>query len=129
MGGILTILLPALAPALLDGVRGIFAKITGGAGGTPQNVNERIQLMQAETERLRALAEIDKPSENISVWVADTRAIFRYAVIALIWLVAGVAVLFGGEEVPKEIKLVLLDLAGASLSFVIGERYYFKIKG
>ena len=56
MGGILGLILPALMPAVMDGVRGIFAKFTGGAGGTPQNMQERIQLIQAETEKLKALA-------------------------------------------------------------------------
>ena len=50
--GVLVTVLPALLPALGDGIRGVFAKITGGAGGNPNNVNESIQLMQPETERL-----------------------------------------------------------------------------
>ena len=41
--GLASLIFPALLPAVTDGLRGIFAKVTGGAGGTPQNVNERIQ--------------------------------------------------------------------------------------
>ena len=129
MGTLWGMIIPAIAPAVIDGLRGIFAKFTGGAGGMPQNVNERIQLMEAETNRLRALAEIDKPAENIDKWVANTRAIFRYGAVGLILLVTGVAVLGGGEAVPQDVKLMLLDLSGACMSFIIGERFYFRLKG
>ena len=57
-----TTILPMLLPALTDGLRGVFAKITGGAGGNPQNVDERIKLMAADTERLKALSEIGRAS-------------------------------------------------------------------
>lgn len=123
---ILSLLFPAIVPALTDGVRGIFAKFTGGAGGTPQNVNERIQLMEAETKRLQALAEIDKPAGEPSRWVTDVRAVFRYAAIMIIWLATIVAVF--DQNIPEAITLMLLDLSGACMSFVIGERMYLSIK-
>lgn len=126
MGGLLSLILPAVVPALTDGVRGIFAKLTGGAGGTPQNVNERIQLMQAETERLKALAEIDKPAGEPSKWVVDVRAIFRYAAITLIWLATIFAVFT--PTVEQGIVIMLLELSGACMSFVIGERMYLSLK-
>ena len=78
MASILSLVIPALIPALADGIRGVFGKLTGGAGAKPQNVEEQIKLMAAENERLKALAELDKPAENISPWVADLRASFRY---------------------------------------------------
>lgn len=124
--GIAALIFPALIPAVTDGLRGVFAKLTGGAGGTPQNVNERIQLMEAETKRLQALAEIDKPSGEPHQWVTDVRAIFRYAAITLIW-VATIAAVFT-HSVPENITLMMLDLSGACMSFVIGERMYLTLK-
>lgn len=121
----LQFIIPALLPAIADGIRGVFARITGSAGGNPQNVNERIALMQAETDRLKALAEIDKPIGNPSQWVVDIRAIFRYAFVSLIWLATAIAV-FSGIEIS--IVLMMLDLSGACTSFIIGERMYFNIK-
>lgn len=126
MGGLLSLILPAVVPALTDGVRGIFAKLTGGAGGTPQNVDERIKLMVAETDRLKALADIDKPSGEPSLWVTDVRAIFRYAAITLIWISTIVAIFT--PTVETSITLMLLDLSGACMSFVIGERMYLSLK-
>jgi hypothetical protein len=121
-----SVLFPALIPALTDGVRGIFAKFTGGAGGTPQNINERIQLMQAETARLSALAEIDKPVGEPDKWVTNLRTSFRYVAIILIW-VATVAAIFT-PTIPEGITLIMLDLSGACMSFVIGERMYLTLR-
>ena len=123
---IVSLVAPALLPALTDGLRGIFAKMTGGAGGNPQNVAERIQLMQAETERLKALAELDRPPGEPSRWVTDIRSLFRYAAITVIFLMTGVSIFSG--ELPNEIKYMLLDLSGGWMSFVIGERMYLQIK-
>lgn len=121
-----SVLFPALIPALTDGVRGIFAKFTKGAGGTPQNVSERINLMQAETARLQALAEIDKPIGEPSRWVTDLRASFRYIAIVIIWLTTIAAVFT--PTVPEAITLIMLDLSGACMSFVIGERMYLTLR-
>jgi hypothetical protein len=121
-----SVLFPALLPALTDGVRGIFAKFTGGAGGTPQNVTERIQLMQAESSRLQALAEIDKPIGEPDKWVTNLRSSFRYIAIIIIWL-ATVSAVFT-PTVPEAITLILLDLSGACMSFVIGERMYLTLR-
>jgi hypothetical protein len=121
-----SVLFPALIPALTDGVRGIFAKFTKGAGGNPVNVTERIQLMQAETTRLQALAEIDKPSGEPSRWVTDLRSSFRYVAIIIIWL-ATVSAVFT-PTIPEAITLIMLDLSGACMSFVIGERMYLTLR-
>lgn len=121
-----SVLFPALLPALTDGVRGIFAKFTKGAGGNPVNVNERIQLMQAETARLQALAEIDKPVGEPSLWVNNLRSSFRYLAIIIIWL-ATVGAVFT-PTVPEGITLIMLDLSGACMSFVIGERMYLTLR-
>ena len=122
---LLTILLPSLIPALADGIRGLIARITGGAGSQPQNIGEAIQLMNAQTERLKALAELDKPTGEISKWVADLRAAFRYVAVGAIELAAITAV-FAGIEGPG--LAVLLDLAGAAMAFIIGERMYLHVR-
>ena len=121
-----SVLFPALLPALTDGVRGIFAKFTKGAGGNPVNVTERIQLMQAETARLQALAEIDKPAGEPSLWVNNLRSSFRYVAIIIIWL-ATIGAVFS-TTVPEAITLIMLDLSGACMSFVIGERMYLTLR-
>jgi hypothetical protein len=126
MGGIVGLILPALMPAVMDGVRGIFAKFTGGAGGTPQNMQERIQLIQAETEKLKALAELDTPSGEPSKWIVDLRACYRYVIITFI-LIATIVVVYS-PGVQLGIVSVFLDMTGACFSFILGERMYLSIK-
>lgn len=122
---LLTLILPAIVPALADGLRSIIARITGGAGSQPQNVGEVIQLMQAQNGRLEALAKLDAPAGDVSKWVANLRASFRYIAVGGILASTVVAIFAGVEEAAL---LVMLDLSGASMSFVIGERMYLRIR-
>jgi len=123
MGSILSLVVPALIPAVADGLRGIFSRLTGGAGAKPQNVEEQIKLMTAENERLKALAELDKPSENISPWVADLRASFRYVASGLI-ILGAVSTLY----LPADLLVqdAIWNLAGSVFAFLFGDRMYFK---
>ena len=126
MGSLFNLILPALVPAFTDGVRGLFAKFTGGAGGQPQNMQERISLIQAETEKLKALADLDTPNGEPSKWIIDLRASYRYVIITFI-LLATIAVVYS-PNVPVSIVAVFLDMTGACMSFIIGERMYLAIK-
>ena len=123
MASILSLVVPALIPALADGIRGVFGRITGGAGAMPQNMDERIKLMAAENERLKALAELDKPTEKISPWVADLRASFRY-------IAGGMIILAAVSSLYVRVDLFLQDavwnLAGSVFAFLFGDRMYFK---
>ena len=128
MGSLLTLLLPSLMPAFSDGFRGLIAKITGGAGGQPQNVTERIQLMEAEASKIQALASLDSVSTgNPSQWIVDLRACYRYVIISAIFLFTGVVV-FVPDVVGASVVAVFLDMTGACMSFIIGERCYLNLK-
>jgi hypothetical protein len=128
MGSLLTLLLPSLMPAFSDGFRGLIAKITGGAGGQPQNVTERIQLMEAEASKIQALASLDSVSTgNPSQWIVDLRACYRYVIISAIILFTGVVV-FVPDIVGASVVAVFLDMTGACMSFIIGERCYLNLK-
>ena len=123
MMGILSLVVPALIPAVADGLRGVFSRLTGGAGAKPQNVEEQIKLMTAENERLKAVAELDKPAENISPWVADLRASFRYIAGGLI-ILGAVSTLY----LPADLLVqdAIWNLAGSVFAFLFGDRMYFK---
>lgn len=123
MMGILSLVVPALIPAVADGLRGVFSRLTGGAGAKPQNVEEQIKLMAAENDRLKALAELDKPSENISPWVADLRASFRYIAGGLIILSAVSTLFFNADLLVQD---AVWNLAGSVFAFLFGDRMYFK---
>ena len=123
MTGILSLVVPALIPAVADGLRGVFNKLTGGAGAKPANVEEQIKLMAAENERLKALAELDKPSEKISPWVADLRASFRYVAGGLIILGAISTLFFNADLLVQD---AIWNLAGSVFAFLFGDRMYIK---
>ena len=126
MGSLINLILPALVPVFTDGVRGIFAKFTGGAGGQPQNMQERIELIKAETEKLKALATLDTPNGEPSKWIIDLRASYRYVIITFI-LITTIVVVYS-PNVQLGIVSVFLDMTGACMSFIIGERMYLSIK-
>ncbi len=123
MTGILSLVVPALIPAVADGLRGVFNRLTGGAGATPQNVEERIKLMAAENERLKALAELDRPAENISPWVANLRASFRYVAGGMIILGAVSTLYFQADLLVQD---AIWNLAGSVFAFLFGDRMYIK---
>ncbi len=118
-----TTVLPSLVPAVVDTIRGVVAKVTGSAGGRPQNVEETIQLMNAETERLKALADIDKPSGKASQWVTDLRESSRYIATFLILLMAFVLVVMNSPHAQST-----LNIGSSAFFFLFGDRVYLHIK-
>jgi len=127
MTSLLSLILPALVPAFADGARGLIAKFTGGAGGQPQNMKERIELMKAESEKLQALAALDTPTGEPSKWIINLRASFRYIIISSIMIFTAIVV-FNPDVVGATVVAVFLDMTGACMSFVIGERMYLTLK-
>ena len=125
LSSLLTFVLPAFAAPLADGFRAVVGRLTQGAGAQPQNVAERIQLMQAEVAKMQALAALDTPSGTISRWVSNFRASFRYFAVSGI-LLSTIAGVFAGINVAA--LAVLLDLSGASMSFILGERMYLGLR-
>lgn len=111
-----TALLSVVAPALLDGARALIAKFTGNAAASPKNIEEVVQLMTAENERYKLIAELDKPTENISTWVADLRASFRY--IAALLIIVGTMTGFVANDEPMVVVC----------AFLFGERFYLKFR-
>jgi hypothetical protein len=127
ISSVASLILPALVPAFSDGVRGLIAKFTGGAGGQPQNVDERVRLMEAEAAKLQALAQLDSVNGEPSRWIIDLRASFRYVIISSIMIFTGLIV-FNPDIVGVAVVSVFLDMTGACMSFVIGERMYLTLK-
>jgi len=111
---ILTAILPALTDILKKGADRLIS-------GRKVSVQEEIELMKADAEKLKALAELDRADDGISRWVANFRASFRYVFCALILLVTTVAIFAGVKE---EFVMYLLDLLSGVTFFLIGHRTY-----
>lgn len=122
---IVSLVLPAFVPVISDTIRGIVGKFTNGAGAIPQNVDEEIRLMEARTKNLQVLAELDKPAGNISPWVADLRASFRYIAAGVV-ILAAVSTIF--IPVTPEVADLSWGAAQSVWSFIFGDRMYNYIK-
>jgi hypothetical protein len=134
MGAILAMILPALLPAAIDAVKGVFSATSRKFLGL--SVDEQIKLENAAVERLKALAEVDKPGGTPSQWVIDLRASFRY-LAACISILSGIGLgyvgLFApsitGTELTSVVLPLSMDLIGIPFSFIFGERLYMGLKG
>ena len=120
------ILLPALLPAATDGVRSLINKFTGGAGAAPSNPDEAIKLMQADTERLKALAEIEGEGSTYQ-WVEAVRKLQRP-------VLGSVAVIGYMTAVHSDVDASTLDSLGqwvkAYFFYLFGERsYQYLVRG
>lgn len=122
---ILETLLPALLPVATDGIRGVFNRFTGGAGAKPANTQEVIALMQAETERLEALAEIDAAASNVHAWVNDVRALQRPVAAGLIIGGYVLATAIGSEATTID---TLASYAQMVTFYLFGDRTYMYMK-
>ena len=130
-------ILPALLPGLLDGVKGLFQRLFGGT--KPISADEQIKLMKAEAEKLASLAEIDKVYGEPSRWVTNLRASFRYLaagfLLVLSFVVIGFYVFHPGVKSDPEfgkslygIVEVMLQIDGSLFFFLFGDRVYINLK-
>jgi len=126
---ILATVLPAFIPGLADGFKMIFSRITGISMGDPKTFAERAQLEQMGIDKLKALAELDRPYGTISLWVANLRASFRYLAVGFI-IIAAVIYCFIPTAQQNPVALNFLSqLSGSATFFIIGDRVYLGIKG
>lgn len=139
METVLAMVLPALLPAVTDGLRGVAQKWFGGS--KPIGVDDQVKLMQAEVIKLQALAQLDTPSANISQWVADLRASFRY--IAAACIIGGTILLVllyfaanyaSPEQAPvlkanlEPIVDLFAQMAASVFAFLFGDRMYLSLR-
>jgi hypothetical protein len=112
-------------PAIGDGLRGAIAKLTGSAGAQPQNIGEVIQLMNAEVERLKVLAQLDSGGETYR-WVEAIRKLQR-PLIAMVVLIAWALAAIGGYGGQVALDITT-QLAQIVFSYLFGERAYLATK-
>lgn len=78
-------------------------------------------------EKLKTLAELDKPFGQISQWVADLRASARYVAVFLI-LGVWAAITVGNLPLDTQEYELLSQMATASFFFLFGDRIYMAVK-
>ena len=119
---------PAFFPVIGDGIKMLISKITGVQMGEPKNFEEFLKLKELEIEKLKALAELDRPVGEISRWVADFRASFRYIAVGVIMLSAIIYnFLPESYQVPAALNY-MNQLAASATFYIIGDRVYLGLK-
>lgn len=118
-----TLILPALIPAAVDILRTTVGRVVGARA---QTVEEVIQLRNSEVEKLKVIAELDRPIGSPSQWVVDLRASFRY-ILAGISIVASVSTLYI-PGVPELLIDYSWQATGAIFSFLFGEHLVLNVK-
>lgn len=118
-----SIVLPALIPVLVDGVKTGIERLVGVRAKT---VEEVLQLKQAEVNKLTALAQLDNPWGTPDQWVVNLRASARY-IFAFVVMVFGGMSLFMPDLGP-ELKATAMEAISAAFFFMLGEGLWNRAK-
>ena len=110
-------LIAALVPVGAEAVKQLVTKFVGGV--QPATIEDQIKLMQAESERTKAVGQLDQPGGTPSQWAIDLRATSRY-IGALVVIGFGVGSLF--MPVDDKIKALALEAANIAFGFLFGSR-------
>ena len=121
----LEVILPSLIPVAVDGVRGLINKFTGGAGAKPSNPDDVVKLMEAETKRLQALANLEGTGQTYK-WVEAVRKLQRpfYGLAALIMYMWAISTDVDAATVTEISQWV--QMFGF---YLFGDRTYMYLKG
>lgn len=114
---ILETIIGALVPVGVEAVKQGAARLFGGVRAT--TIDEQIRLDQNEIERIKALAELDKPIGTPSQWVVDLRASARY-VGALVVIATGIFAVFSTDD--QRIQELSVQAANIAFGFLFGSR-------
>ena len=107
----------ALVPVGIEGIKQAMTRFFGGVKAT--SIEDQIKLDNSEVEKIKALAELDKPIGQPSQWVVDLRASARY-IGALTVISVGISTLY--VPVEPEIKVIALEAANIAFGFLFGSR-------
>jgi hypothetical protein len=113
----------ALVPVGVEGIKQLMTNFFGGVKAT--TIEDQIKLDTNEIEKLKALAELDKPIGQPSQWVVDLRASARY-IGALAVITVGISTLYAPVDV--HIQAIALEAANIAFGFLFGSRIVAGLK-
>ena len=107
----------ALVPVGVEGIKQLMTNFFGGVKAT--SIDDQIKLDVNEIEKIKAIAELDKPIGQPSQWVVDLRASARY-IGALAVITVGISTLYAPVDV--RIQAIALEAANIAFGFLFGSR-------
>lgn len=107
----------ALVPVGVEGIKQLMTNFFGGVKAT--SIEDQIKLDTNEIEKIKAIAELDKPIGQPSQWVVDLRASARY-IGALAVITVGISTLYAPVDV--RIQAIALEAANIAFGFLFGSR-------
>lgn len=107
----------ALVPVGVEGIKQLMTNFFGGVKAT--SIDDQIKLDANEIEKIKAIAELDKPIGQPSQWVVDLRASARY-IGALAVIVVGISTLYAPVDV--RIQAIALEASNIAFGFLFGSR-------
>lgn len=113
----------ALVPVGVEGIKQLMTNFFGGVKAT--SIDDQIKLDANEIEKIKAIAELDKPIGQPSQWVVDLRASARY-IGALAVIVVGISTLYAPVDV--RIQAIALEAANIAFGFLFGSRIVANLK-
>ncbi len=128
IAAIVATLIPALIPSVIDAIKSLFGKLTGIDPAAPKSVAEVIQLMTADTEKLKALALLDAPVGQPSQWVVDLRASFRYIAVGFVILSTVIFNFVPDRYYNAQTDAFMRQICGSAVFFILGDRVNLSLK-
>lgn len=113
----------ALVPVGIEGIKQAMTRFFGGVKAT--SIDDQIKLDNNEIEKIKALAELDRPIGQPSQWVVDLRASARY-IGALVVIGVGISTLY--VPVDDDVKIIALEAANIAFGFLFGSRILASFK-
>jgi len=128
IAAILATILPALIPSVIGMFKDLFGKFAGIDPAAPKSVDDTIKLMTADTEKLKALAELDKPCGQPSQWVVDLRASFRYIAVAFVIVSTVIFNFIPDRFYNAQTDAFMRQICGSAVFFILGDRVNLALK-
>lgn len=119
------IILTAIIPMLTDVVKSVIGKFTGNVPAI-SNAEDYSRVVDADVRKLEALAKMDSPNGQTSVWVNNLKVLQRVTVVYITitaWIVATFLV-----TMPDPRYKLISDLAGSIFFYLFGDRTNFYLK-
>lgn len=121
------LLASTLIPAGVDLLKGIFTTVQKKVTGI--TVEDELKIKAADTEQLKALAQLDAPGGTPSGWVINLRAAFRYIASIIVIFVGLFIASWGIYDKNQEVITMGMELIGMPCLLIFGERMHMTLKG